>query len=183
MIEQPALIQKETPQKVVASHGTMRQLSRMRGHWPTWTLAIVLSGCSLPAPYQTYAPADAPAAAAAAAAAARPPQALPVYGGTTTTADMTPDPLSSVSPLPNAGAEAPAAVPAPSQSQISPLTPPSVAICYNRLWNKPDTIKSAAVQACGNGTANIESQGTDLDACPLLTPTKAVFSCSAPTSR
>lgn len=160
----------------------MRQLSRMRGHWKTWILAIAVSGCSLPAPYQTYSPADAPAAAAA-ATGARPLQALPVYGGATTTPDMTPDPLDAEAPLRSAKEEAPATVSMLGQSQFSPLNPPSVSICYNRLWNKPDTIKSAAVQACGNGDANIESQGIDIDACPLLTPTKAVFSCGTHASR
>lgn len=179
MIEQPALLQKEAPQKVVASGGALRQLSRMRGYWPTWILAIALSGCSLPAPYQTYSPVDAPAAIAAAEKRS-PPQALVVYGGTTTSSEMIPDTMEP-EPLPGAAAPTPTptAVPAPSQAQASPLTPQRVAICYNRLWNKPDTVKGAATQACGNSSVRIESQTLDLDACPMLTPTKAVFSCTA----
>ncbi|HLI20906.1 MAG TPA: hypothetical protein VKV32_07300 [Stellaceae bacterium] len=177
----------------------MRQLPRMRGHWPSWIVAVALSGCSiLPAPYQTYAPADAPAAAAA-AKTTPPPQALVVYGATTTTPDMTPDSLENMTlseneeepglnltPAPNNApmpSPAPVPSPVPSNPQASPLNPQRVAICYNRLWNKPDAIKSAATQACGNSPAQIESQGTDLEACPLLTPTRAVFSCSASTLR
>jgi len=59
-----------------------------------------------------------------------------------------------------------------------------VAICYNRLWNKTDDVKTAATQACGGAPApQVTSQGIDIDACPLLTPTKAVFACSATTAR
>lgn len=142
--------------------------------WLIPILVIALSGCSsLPAPYQTYAPSDVPAANSSdnTTAPSPPANALVVYGATTTTPDMTPD-AAEVEPLP-----------APeTSSSTTPSSAPSsqqVAICYNRLWNKPDAIKNAAVQACGNTTARIQSQRVDLDACPLLTPTKAVFACSA----
>jgi hypothetical protein len=76
------------------------------------------------------------------------------------------------------------AAPALSTPTPAPVTASQgVAICYSRLWNKPDAIKSAAVQACGNSPARIQSQGIDLDACPLLTPTKAVFACGAAANR
>jgi hypothetical protein len=57
-----------------------------------------------------------------------------------------------------------------------------VAICYNRLWHRPESVRDAAVQACGGGTTTpqVTSQGFDINACPLLTPTKAVFACTAP---
>lgn len=140
----------------------MRQLSPMRRFYILGLSLLVLSGCGFPAPYQTYAPSDAPAPPTPAAP-------LIVYGSTTTTPDMTPDaPI--IAPLP---------VPA------TPTTAPAsnlVAICYNRLWNKPDAIRSAATQACGGAPSpQITSQGVDIQACPLLTPTKAVFACSAKT--
>jgi hypothetical protein len=155
MIEQPA-----AAKKMVAPGRPMRQLSRMRRFCLFGLLAMGLAGCGVPAPYQTYAPGQ---------AAAPPPPVAPivVYGTTTTMADMVPD--------------APVIEPIP-EPVATTAAPPSnrVAICYNRLWNKPETIKDAAVQACGGATApQIKSQGVDIDACPLLTPTKAVFACSA----
>ena len=127
-------------------------------------LALTLGGCAMPAPYQTYAPNQ---------GSAPPPPAAPiiVYGATTTMPDMMPD-SQVIEPVP--------APPAPTAA------PPGnrVAICYSRLWNKPETIKDAAVQACGGAAApQVTSQGVDIDACPLLTPTKAVFACSATTAR
>ncbi|HEX3972520.1 MAG TPA: hypothetical protein VHX19_14415 [Stellaceae bacterium] len=123
---------------------------------------LVLSGCGFPAPYQTYAPSEAPPP---------PPPVAPliVYGATTTMPDMTPDsPI--IAPVP----VAPPPTTAPPSNQV--------AICYNRLWNKPDTIRTAAAQACGGAPSpQITSQGFDIEACPLLTPTKAVFACSAKT--
>jgi hypothetical protein len=139
----------------------MRQLSHMRGLCILGLLAIGLSGCGLPAPYQTYSPTQ---------TAAPPPQIAPliIYGATTTTPDMVPDaPVIAPVPLP----PAPTAAPASNR----------VAICYNRLWNKPDAIKAAAAQACGGAPSpQVTDQGIDIDACPLLTPTRAVFACSAP---
>ena len=160
MIEQPA-----ATKKMVAPGPPIRQLSDMRGLCILGLLAVALGGCGLPAPYQTYAPDQA-------SAAPTPPSApIIVYGSTTTTPEMVPD--------------APVLAPAPVTP--TPTSAPSsnrVAICYSRLWNKPETIKDAAVQACGGAvTPQITSQGVDIDACPLLTPTKAVFACSATTAR
>jgi len=140
--------------------GPMRQLLRMRARWLGCVLSVALAGCSLPAPYQTYSPGTA-------TPATPPSNSLTVYGATTTTPDMVPD---SSEPEPIA---APATPPAPGQN--------GVAICYNRLWNKPNAVKSAAVEACGgaNSSPRVVSQGVDLDACPVLTPTKAVFTCGA----
>jgi len=155
MIEQPGLAKKK-----VAPARPMRQLSRMRKFWLVVVSAVGLASCGLPAPYQTYAP-NQPAAPPP------PPTPLIVYGATTTQPDMRPD-AAEIAP-----------VPAPPPATAPPISN-RVAICYNRLWNKPETIKNAAVQACGGATApEVKSQGTDLDACPLLTPTKAVFACSA----
>lgn len=127
-------------------------------------LAMALGSCGLPAPYQTYTSGQ---------AAPPPPPSAPiiVYGTTTTMPDMMPDsPVIEPAPLP------PTPTTAPASNQV--------AICYSRLWNKPETIRSAAIQACGGAaTPQVTSQGVDIDACPLLTPTKAVFACSAATSR
>lgn len=124
---------------------------------------MVLSGCGVPGPYQTYAPTE--------AAPPPPPPSAPiiVYGTTTTTPDMVPDaPVIAPVPVPATATSAPAGN--------------HVAICYNRLWNKPESIKDAAVQACGGAPApQVTSQGVDIDACPLLIPSKAVFACSAAT--
>lgn len=124
-------------------------------------VAFALAGCGLPAPYQTYTPDGAPPPT--------PPLSAPiiVYGATTTTPDMVSDaPVLAPIPVP------PAPTTAPSSNRV--------AICYNRLWNKPETIKDAAVQACGGAPSpQISSQGFDIDACPLLTPTKVIFACSA----
>lgn len=147
--------------------------------WLIPILAVALSGCSsLPAPYQTYAPSDVPAANSSdnTAAPNPPANALVVYGATTTTPDMTPD-AAEVEPLPSP--ETPTPETSSSTTTSSAPSSQQVAICYNRLWNKPDAIKTAAVQACGNTAARIQSQRMDLDACPLLTPTKAVFACNA----
>jgi hypothetical protein len=157
MIEQPG-----AAKKTVAPGPPMRQLSRMRRLCMFGLLAIALGGCGLPPPYQTYAPDGA-------APPPPPPVSAPiiVYGTTTTTSDMVPDaPVIEPVPLPPTPTTAPASN--------------RVAICYSRLWNKPETIKDAAVQACGGAAApQVTGQGIDVDACPLLTPTKAVFSCSA----
>jgi hypothetical protein len=157
MIEQSA-----AAKKTVAPGTPMRQLSRMRRLCILGLSAIVLSGCGLPAPYQTYAPNEAPLPP--------PPQApLIVYGTTTTSPEMVPD-ITQIEP-----------VPAPAPPTAAP-TGNLVAICYNRLWNKPDTIRTAATQACGGAPSpQITSQGVDIEACPLLTPTKVVFACSAKT--
>jgi hypothetical protein len=141
----------------------MRQLSRMRATWLIPLLLLTVSACSsLPVPYQTYSPGEVPLPPL-------PPTALVVYGATTTSPDMVPD-AAEVEP-----------VPAPAAPSAAGTTSQGVAICYNRLWNAPDAVKSAAIQACGGGNISprVTTQGVDLDACPLLTPTKAVFACAA----
>lgn len=142
----------------------MRQLLRMRARWVFCLLGVVVSGCSLPAPYQTYTagPAVVPTA---------PTNPMVVYGATTTEPDMVPD-SGEVEPVPAPSDDTAAVVPASG----------TVAICYNRLWNAPNAIKAAALQACGGGNISprVTSQNTDIDACPLLTPTKATFACNAP---
>jgi len=129
-----------------------------------WLLVLAMTGCSLPAPYRTYSPGQ--------VTAPEPPRnALTVYGA----ASMMPqnglglDPTEeSVAPLP-----APAA-PAAATGNTG------IAICYNRLWNSADAVKSAAAAACGKDTVpRVVSQGVELDACPLIAPMRAVFACGA----
>lgn len=135
----------------------------MRACWKILSiLSVALGGCSLPAPYQTYSPGM--------VAAPPPSSALVVYGATTTTRDMVPN-SGEVEPVP-------VATPAPVQKSAG------VSICYNRLWNSPQLVKSAALAACGGGkiSPRVVSQGIDLDACPLLVPSKAVFACGTPAS-
>lgn len=127
---------------------------------------LALGGCALPAPYQTYSPGGAAAPAPA-------PNALTVYGATTTTPDNEMDFTDQESTI-SVPAEVAAAPVSP-----TPATNQRIAICYSRLWNSADAVRSAAAQACGaNSAPHIVSQGTDLDACPLMTPTHAVFSCT-----
>jgi hypothetical protein len=137
----------------------------------TAAVALALASCSaLPAPYQTYAPADTPAPI-------RPQNPLVVYGTTTTSPENVVD-----------LGIADTATPSPFTPPAATTTPPAaqadktrrIAICYSRLWNSADAVRSAAALACGNKTSpRVVDQGVDLDACPLLTPTHAVFACSA----
>lgn len=93
-----------------------------------------------------------------------------VYGATTTEPDMVPD-SAEIEPVP---------VPDTATTSSAPASG-TVAICYNRIWNAPNAIKTAAVQACGGGNISprVTSQNIDIDACPLMTPTKATFACGA----
>ena len=143
----------------------MRQFSCMiRRHRAIASLALLaLGGCSLPGPYQTYSPGAAPPP---------PPRltALTVYGATTTTPENEIAPIATdVTPTP------PVAAPPPASATQTPVQ--RIAICYSRLWNSADAVHSAAAQACGKSAPRLVSQSTDLDACPALTPTHAVFAC------
>ncbi len=129
-----------------------------------WLLALAMTGCSMPAPYQTYSPGQV-------AAPALPQNALTVYGATSTRQQ---------------GGLGLDAVEQPSAPLPAPAPPAAatdntgIAICYNRLWNSPATVKSAAAAACGSGKVpRVMSQGFELDACPVMTPMRAVFACTA----
>jgi hypothetical protein len=144
----------------------------MAGRWAAWLVVAALAGCSMPAPYQTYAPGDVPASAQS-------PNAITIYGATTTAPDMSRD-------LGTADSTAPEAT-APAMTRSALLLPDpgarGVAICYNKLWNDPDAVKAAAATACGDaGAPQIIRQGVNLDTCPLMSPTRAVFSCRAANS-
>lgn len=128
-------------------------------------LALTLGGCSLPAPYETYPPSTPPAPPP------RSPNALTSAGPITTTPD---DELDFGEQLAAPSAPAPST---PAESGKGR----QVAICYSRLWNSAAAVRSAAQQACGTKTApRVVSQDTDLDACPVLTPSHAVYACGAP---
>lgn len=139
----------------------------------TAIMALALAGCSsLPAPYETYAPADAPAPT-------RPQNALVVYGTTTTTPENIVD-----LGTPTATTPSMFTPPTPAPAATAPAAPANktrrIAICYSRLWNSADAVRSAASQACGSKAApRVVDQDVDLDACSLLTPTHAVFACNA----
>jgi hypothetical protein len=128
-------------------------------------MTLALGGCSLPGPSQTYAPGTAPAPVPH-------PNALVVYGATTTTPENVMDlGDTELTPPP-----APVAV-TPPPTSAAPATAQRIAICYSRLWSSADAVHSAAAQACGKAAPRLVSQDTDLDACPTLTPTHAVFTC------
>ncbi|MGH7034640.1 MAG: hypothetical protein ACREFL_12990 [Stellaceae bacterium] len=127
--------------------------------------ACLLGGCGLPEPYETYPPSTPPAP---------PPRAvnaLTVTGATTTTPDNEVEfgePQSAAVPL----------VPAPAAP--APAPGGEVAICYNRIWNSADAVRSAAALACGaKSNPQVVSRDFDLNACPVMTPSHAVFACSA----
>jgi len=148
----------------------MSQLFVMNRHLRpmNWLLVLLVSACSLPAPYQTYSPGTAPAPTPSR-------NALNVYGANTTTADNEMDAVDKqtaeyVPPVV-------ASVPAPAGSAATGSQ--RIAICYSRMWNSAEAVRNAAAQACGsNGAPRIVAQDTDLTACPILTPTHAVYACS-----
>lgn len=127
--------------------------------------ACLLGGCGLPDPYETYPPSTPPAPPPRAVSA------LTVTGATTTTPDNEVEfgePQSAAAPL----------VPAPAAP--APTPGGQVAICYNRIWNSADAVRSAAALACGaKSTPQVVSRDIDLNACPVMTPSHAVFACGA----
>jgi len=127
-------------------------------------IVLALAACSaFPAPYQTYSPGDAPAPAP-------PTNPMMVYGATTTTPENRIDLGTPDSTPPSAFT----ASLAPSSGTVQ-----RVAICYSRWWNSAEAVRSAAMQACGSKSApHIVHQTIDLDACPVMTPTQAIFACS-----
>jgi hypothetical protein len=138
----------------------------LRPRCALWLVIFALGGCSLPAPYETYPPASPPPTPPRAS------NALTVTGATTTTYENELGAGTPATQPPAATQPAPPAASSPSAQQV--------AICYNRIWNSAEAVRSAAVQACGAKSApRIVSQEMDLNACPLLTPTHAVFACSA----
>lgn len=143
----------------------MRQLLHMsrRSHRIIWLVALALGGCGLPGPYQTYSPGTPPTPVPV-------PTALTVYGATTTTLE------NEMNLADQALSEPPPIAPVPASPPTAAT--PRIAICYSRLWNSAESVRVAATQACGAGSAaRIATQDTDLNACPLLTPTHAVFTC------
>ena len=145
----------------------MGQLLRVtrRKRIMTWVVMLTLGGCSLPGPYQTYSPGAAPPPAPH-------PNALTVYGATTTTPEneMSLGDEELTAPAPTTAAP-------PAASDAPAAATQRIAICYSRLWSSVDSVHSAAAQACGKSAPRLVSQNTDLDACPALTPTHAVFAC------
>ena len=127
-------------------------------------MALALSSCSMPGPYQTYSPGTP-------AAPPPPTNALVVYGTKTTTPE---NQMDAVDAAPNSATPT---TPEASPSAAAPAGSQRVAICYSRLWSSADAVHSSAVQACGGKGARIIGQDTDLDACPALAPTHAIFAC------
>jgi len=126
-------------------------------------MVAALSACSLPPPYQTYSPGAAPAPSPKGSA-------LTTYGSTTTTPENQMDTVDEqIADTP------PPAAPAPQ----TPAGSTRIAICYSRMWNSAEAVRNAANLACGSGgAARIVSQDTDLSACPILTPTHAIYACA-----
>jgi len=53
------------------------------------------------------------------------------------------------------------------------------ALCYSSAATTPDQLRTTARDACGGGAAQFLHQETNLSACPLLTPIRLNFTCSA----
>jgi hypothetical protein len=133
-------------------------------------VTLALSSCSLPGPYQTYSPGTP-------AAPSPPANALVVYGVNTTTPE---NEMDTVDAAPNPTTASNSTTPAPEPAAPATTTAAGsqrVAICYSRLWSSADAVHTSAVQACGGKAARIVGQDTDLDACPALAPTHAIFAC------
>src|ERR1700746_2452198 len=129
-------------------------------------VVFAVTGCGLsgPAPYQTYSPGTAPAPA--------PSRPLIVYGTNTTTPDNQYD-------FGQQQDQAAAAALTFATPPAAPAQTPDqrIALCYSKWWSSAEAVRTAAPQACGGkGNPHVVNQGIDLDACPLLTPTQAVFS-------
>ncbi len=140
---------------------------RRRAHLLVWFLPLVLAGCGAPPPYQTFSPDRVGPLAIG-------PNNLVVYNLYNTT----PETDASPSNTPLAFASPPTTAPDGTPMSDSG-NKTAIAICYSRIWNSTQSVKTAAAQACGGGTARLIRQGTNLDACTLLTPTQAVYACTA----
>lgn len=56
-----------------------------------------------------------------------------------------------------------------------------VAVCYNWLTATKDRVRDVAAQSCGAGSkADRVDRDVTLDYCPILTPARATFACTAP---
>ena len=141
---------------------------RRRAHLLVWFLPLVLVGCDGPSPYQTYSPGTAVPLAIG-------PNNLMVYNANNTTPenDMNQSDAPAVFAIAPTGAAPDGTLVPDSGNKVA------IAICYSRIWNTTQSVKAAAAQACGGGTARLIRQGTNLDACTLLTPTQAVYACAA----
>ncbi len=82
--------------------------------------------------------------------------------------------------LADCGALAPVTTgPAPTTDDA--LAASEVAICYSKLAATPEDVRTAAAQECSAGTKpQLVSQDMNMDVCPVLTPVRATFSCTAP---
>lgn len=125
--------------------------------YAAWLSVFGLTACSFPAPYETYSPGSV-------TAPAQYQRAITAYGFAESPQKERHD----------ESRQTPDTVPA------SPtIYRDTVAICYGRLWNTAESVRSAAAEACGDRSPRIIRQNIDLDACPLLTPIHAVFACTS----
>ncbi len=71
--------------------------------------------------------------------------------------------------------------PLPPSQQASGAAPTRVAVCYNAFTATADQVRAIAAQSCGAGTApHPVEHDLSLSNCPLLTPSRATFACTAP---
>lgn len=74
---------------------------------------------------------------------------------------------------------------APSESAPDPTTVASadqtVGICYTRTASTPEQVLASAKLSCATGTTpHLLEERWNLNLCPVLTPVRANFSCTAP---
>lgn len=73
---------------------------------------------------------------------------------------------------------------APFPSATPPAPPGTtgvpVGICYSRLASSTDDLRALAAQECGSGQMpQLVDTEWNVNNCPLLTPTRAIFICTA----
>lgn len=71
--------------------------------------------------------------------------------------------------------------PLPPSQQADKTAPMRVAVCYNAFTASAEEVRAIAAQSCGAGTTpHPVEHDMNLSNCPLLTPSRATFACTAP---
>ena len=71
--------------------------------------------------------------------------------------------------------------PLPTSQRANEAAPMRVAVCYNAFTARAEEVRAIAAQSCGAGTTpHPVEHDMNLSNCPLLTPSRATFACTAP---
>lgn len=60
---------------------------------------------------------------------------------------------------------------------VGQSTPDRIAVCYNPLWDDPQTVMDLAVQACDGRKKQAQYDTTKYFTCRLATPNTAFYNC------